>query len=287
MITETYQMTASQCQALEALCAECKTVDGNTLPIYKHIISQTRPVPCYLLYDSKQRLKGFLSTFFFEDNAIEITLMVAPSHRKQGFATQLLQSILPMLSRKKISTLTFSAPAGQNDTWFKAHNLQYQKCEYEMLLTTKIPLPLNPRYSLRLANDRDIPHLCALNDACFTSKAENTTERFQHLLHDANYCLFVAYEENGPPIGKAHMHLQKDSVRLTDIAVFPEKQRQGIGSTLLAHGINQALLIHRHSIILEVETDNKEALALYTRFGFRLQNACDYWTFPSAQMNLA
>ena len=98
----------------------------------------------------------------------------------------------------------------------------------------------------------------------FPYRPPPVVERFHLLLNDTNYQLFIA-QKGGAPVGKAHVHYQHDSTRLTDIAILPALQGKGLGSALLAHCINGCLSINRSIISLDVETTNHQALNLYTR----------------------
>lgn len=56
---------------------------------------------------------------------------------------------------------------------------------------------------------------------------------------------------------------------LSNVAVYPELQGRGIGSLLISHAERQAAREGAHAIVLDVETDNEEAVSLYERLGFR------------------
>ncbi len=56
------------------------------------------------------------------------------------------------------------------------------------------------------------------------------------------------------------------------IAVSPQAQGRGLGSTLLNSLIEQALAQGCSKVMLEVRSDNTAALALYKRFGFESLN---------------
>jgi len=138
-------------------------------------------------------------------------------------------------------------------------------------------LDCNQTLTFREASIQDITVLCAIDDACFPKTQGKSTERFQQIFDDRNYQVFMAYQNN-QPIGKAHLRWENQGVTLSDIAVLPKLQGKGFGSALISHCINYALSEGKPNVNLDVETHNQRALNLYTRLGFHVQNACDYWS---------
>ena len=276
MLIQTHQLDDKQLLDLDALCSCCKKQDGNIVSIYRHLIEKYRSRPANILCYQEQMV-GFLAAFFFSPTICEIALMVAPSFRKKGVASQLLQTIRPLIESEAIETIVFSAPHGLNDAWFTTMGLQYQHSEYQMQRTSTQPLTTkDPAQIIRLATIHDIDHLCAIDMACFPTQSPDMPHRFYELLHDPNQTLFVI-EQNHIPIGKAHINWQEHGARLTDIAIIPTQQGRGFGGVLLTHCINVVLSMNKFIIRLDVETHNQNALGLYTRLGFEISNATDYW----------
>ncbi len=59
-----------------------------------------------------------------------------------------------------------------------------------------------------------------------------------------------------------------DTAEMLTIAVTPALRRKGVGAALLARHLATLAAEGANSLFLEVETDNRAALALYRRFGF-------------------
>lgn len=230
--THSHQVSTQQFVDLDDLCTTCKNADGNIVALYKHLLSKKRYLPCNIsLYQQKQ-LMGFLSTFFFYEDACEVAVMVAPSSRRQGIATQLIREVLPLLHSQAIKTLIFSTPNGLNDPWLREQGFHYRNSEYQMQRDQIEPIvKIDQSLSFRPVVDTDLSTLYAIDGACFQEPDLST--RFQTVLHDPNYSLFVA-QKDGVPIGKAHIHWQKECTRLTDIAILPQFQGQGFGAILRA-----------------------------------------------------
>lgn len=278
MFKSTNQLSDAQLKDLEALRLLCKKIDGSTPNLYVHILSKPRALPASILCYEQNQLVGFISAFFFYDDAVEVALLVAPYARRRGIARQLLGYIIPLVKAHGINKLIFSSPSHRNNLWFVPLCLRSMHTEYYMERTDLNPiLEYNKSLVMRQASKKDIPVLGAIDEVCFPKKTNDFTGRFQHLFDDRNYQIFLGYLDNHP-IGKAHMRWDKDGVTLSDIAILPDLQGKGYGTAIIAHCINIALSEGKSQVNLDVETHNERALHLYTRLGFFVQNACDYWS---------
>ncbi len=286
MLTRNHQLSPQQLSELDKLCTECKSKDGNVVAIYKHLLSQERPRLCNVLYYHQKQLIGFLSTFFFHQDACEIAVMVKPSFRRQGIATQMLNEIMPLIQVEESKNFIFSTPHDVNNDWLLAKGFRYLHCEYQMQRQENKSVEIaSNSLKVRAATAEDVPVLCAIDSTCFATPQPDTPTHFQSLLFDPSYKLFIS-EIDGIPVGKAHLDLQPDGARITDIAVLPPFQGRGFGSTMLAHCINYSLAINQPNLSLNVETNNQQALKIYIRLGFVVSNAYDFWTIPVEVLRL-
>lgn len=277
MLKNTNQLNAEQLEQLESLRAVCKKTDGSTPNLYTHILSQPRAFPASLLYYEQQQLTGFLGAYFFYDDAVEVSVLVHPLYRRRGIARQLIQTILPLIQSQNYNKLIFSSPAQLNNVWLFSMGFSYQHSEYYMERDDLNPL-LDYKQSLtfRTATIDDLSLLYSLDEECFPDKQSDSFERFQHIIDGREYQIILAYQNN-KAIGKAHLRWLSNGATLSDIAILPTKQGQGLGTLLITHCINLALSEGKPHLNLDVETHNERALKLYTRLGFLTKNACDYW----------
>ncbi|STX44729.1 N-terminal GNAT family acetyltransferase [Legionella donaldsonii] len=268
----------TQLSAIDDLAALCRAADGGVPPLYRHLLIEKRATDNNVFYYQDNHLAGFLSVYFFYEDACEISIIVDPTYRRQGIATQMLQSIMPLLLTKQINTVIFSTPAKLNDEWLSRLGFHYQSSEYHMQRHSYEPVLISRReLTMRPATAADIPILSVIDEACFeAAKETDMAARFNSLLNDNNYVIFLASLQE-KPVGKAHIRWQSDDAILSDIAILPAYQRQGLGSELLAWCINNSLSQGKTHLALDVETSNQGALDLYTRHGFKTKDANDYW----------
>ncbi|MFA5960680.1 MAG: GNAT family N-acetyltransferase [Tatlockia sp.] len=270
-------LDATQLQALMRLTKACREQDGALPSLYPHILEQKRQADSNLLFYAGDQLVGFLSCYFFYTDACEISVLVDPLYRKQGIAKQLLEASLPLLAAKQMERLIFSTPATQNEAWLSHLGFVYTNSEYQMQRNSYEPILLSrDRLETKKGSNADIETLCTIDALCFEKAQADMIARFNSILDNHNYTLLIALQQ-GNPIGKAHIRWEEDSAILSDIAIIPTHQRQGLGSELLANCINHALTCGKTRLTLDVETSNQNALKLYLRHGFKTINAVDYW----------
>lgn len=274
-----YQLDEQQRQAVEDLAQRCQMIDGHQLVIYPHLLCHLRPLaPSLLLYDHQQ-LIGFASVFFFYEHACEIVLMIDPAYRRQHWATRLLEQLMPFIEIQQISTLIFSTPHGVHDVWLANAGFHYEGTEYQMEKSLKKICAADSVAAIttRFATPHDIPVMARIDQACFHTDPVDMQLRLESMLHDPQYRILLAYQED-KPVGKAHLHWRTpEQLRLSDIAVLPEWQGSGFGTALLVQALCYAQEQGTQIAQLDVETHNKRALNLYIGLGFKIKSAQDYW----------
>jgi len=98
-------------------------------------------------------------------------------------------------------------------------------------------------------------------------------ERLSKIKHLFDHDRFFG-EEKPPPskehvIGVAGFWVMVDEAHITTIATRNDYRRQGIGERLLISTIEMATQLSAKVVTLEVRLSNKEAQALYQKYGFR------------------
>ena len=282
MPISTHQLNDEQLTQLNALAKRCQQHDGNTIPIYTNQLLQRRNLPCNLLYYHQQQLIGFLSIFFFYDDACELTLIVDPAWRRQRIASRLLSTILPVLTSRELNHIFFLSPSGLNDHWLTDRGCSLHHSELQMQWKNTGTVKLNhPELSFcQSTSDADIPALVAIDLACFDNEKDVLENRFYRLLRDETYQLFIL-KLNDQIIGKAHLHREPGQIQLSDVAILPDYQGRGFGRELVSYCIQSAP--KKLPLRLCVESMNETALHLYQKMGFKTINTWDFWMLPIAK----
>jgi ribosomal protein S18 acetylase RimI-like enzyme len=286
MLMCTHELNAQHLMELDALMCQCRKHDLNVIPVYPHFLAEPRPLPCNVLYYQQQQLVGFLSLYFFYETACEMAVMVSPTWRRRGIARQMLASALPLVSLRELREVICSSPSQLNNDWFLAHGWQYKNTELHMQWRGSLPTePSNPAIRVRPATTADIPFLVEIDNLCFATSKSAMVKRFTALLQNSSYQLFVILYGD-QLVGKAHLQHKSNQVHLSDIAILPQRRRQGFGRCLIEHSVRFAQCQYALPTHLDVEADNQQAVSLYQSMGFESINTCDFWQIGVEQLTI-
>jgi RimJ/RimL family protein N-acetyltransferase len=97
---------------------------------------------------------------------------------------------------------------------------------------------------------------------------ERRRRRFAENVEGDDAIVLVA-EAGGEPVGQLDLRLAPYGVADLGMLVAAGWRGRGVGSALLAEGIERARAAGAHKLALQVWPHNRAALALYERFGFR------------------
>lgn len=96
---------------------------------------------------------------------------------------------------------------------------------------------------------------------------------YQQQFGNAKFDLLLKHDK---PIGRLYVDRREDEIRIIDIAIMPDYQRQGIGSQLLQELLDESKASAK-PVTIHVEKNNP-ALGLYQRLGFeQLEDQGVYW----------
>jgi [ribosomal protein S18]-alanine N-acetyltransferase len=108
-----------------------------------------------------------------------------------------------------------------------------------------------------------------------------TEETFRGLLRRSDSLLWVAESRREGVVGYAAVWIVLDQAELGDIAVADGWRRRGIGRRLLEATLEAMAERSVRELYLEVRPSNREARALYERYGFEeVGRRKDYYARP-------
>lgn len=111
-----------------------------------------------------------------------------------------------------------------------------------------------------------LDRIMEIEQACFTAPWSKGT--FLQELVSNPYASYIVALAEETVVGYAGTWLVLDEAHVTNIAVAPEWQRQGIGRRLLEELLRISLRQGAKSITLEVRRSNTAAQNMYQSFGF-------------------
>ena len=271
-------LTRHDLQAVAALERSVVAVDGGRLKLEWETLEHRDPDEVQdLLWWEGEQLAGFLGRYAY-GGSIELAGMVAPSHRRRGIATALLDAALPLCSERGERQVVLVVPrhsvAGQQLALRRGGALEHS--EYALALSGEpAPGPADPEVQLRRATPADAPALAALLTAAFGRPPSALDERIASRREQ-----LLVIERAGSCVGTVRLTRQGAEGGVFGFAVAPELQGHGIGRDVLRRVCRQLRAEGATRVGLEVAVDNDRALGLYTSVGFTEVTTEDYYLLP-------
>ena len=119
-----------------------------------------------------------------------------------------------------------------------------------------------PGLHVRQAQIQDSSVLASLHKLCFAEAWDNAA--FKIILETTGSTAFLAINAEGP-VGLLVYREVAGEAEILTLGVVPSLRRRGVGKTLLFH----LLAFNIPRVFLEVASRNQEAIALYSKAGFR------------------
>lgn len=113
----------------------------------------------------------------------------------------------------------------------------------------------------------DVRALAALHAAVFTTPRPWSADEFAALRRQTGVFVLTRQDESGLA-GLLVGRVVVDEAELLTIAVSPERQRQGLGASLMLTFLEESRQRRALTAFLEVAADNLPAISLYRQFGF-------------------
>ena len=107
MIRATNQLTEQERKAAKALIASCQAYDQTFRePYLSNMLNFNPNMPAFFLYYQEGELLGLL-TVYADDEDIEVSILVDPSHRREGIARAMYRSFEKEMASYPIRSVTF------------------------------------------------------------------------------------------------------------------------------------------------------------------------------------
>lgn len=127
----------------------------------------------------------------------------------------------------------------------------------------------NQTFQVMKAADENISDLLVLEEEVYSGRTPWSRFSFKNELQKHNNSIYLVVYESSKLVAFIGMRLQAQEGHITNIAVKPSYQRQGIGTFLLKTMIELAEKNGAIQMTLEVRTDNNQAKSVYQKLGFK------------------
>lgn len=233
-----------------------------------------------LVYDDdKDLLIGALSALdLFGLNSYEWAAVVDPAYRRMGIAGELVAGFKHGLSeRESTGEMATAYPSEAAEAFLKSAGYEYNSSEATLSTEAAEQALVFPEDDdIRPYEQGDYLALQHMMEAGFGDLAEET-EQLVAQTEKNDHMQLAMYIEDGVAVGTISTTVRDHELWVTAFTVEPGYRRSGIGTNLLKWAQNEAVKNNQTEVLLDVESDNEEALNLYKKAGFNVKGQVDYY----------
>lgn len=212
---------------------------------------------------------------------IELSGMVHPKYRQRGMGTALLDAARMECRRRGTESLSLvideASPSGHAFAY--ATGGTYDISEYRMLLDRdEIAAPPKRKEVLALTqiDSTERALFASLSAVAFDEPLERNEAWLEHDMVESNRRFWVA-RRGEEPVGTVRAIAIPPRVYITALGVVPACRGRGYGREILLRTVDMLGKEGWPEILLEVETDNINALRLYRSSGFRVTRTYGFY----------
>lgn len=283
MIRATNQLTEKERKAAKALIASCQAYDQTFRePYLSNMLNFDPNMPAFFLYYQEGELLGLL-TVYADDEDVEVSILVDPSHRRQGVGRAMYRSFEKEMVAYPIRSVTFQTERVFLDRHsdLASHWGVVEDEETETWLgRDKTPYALDSRSDVKmlLADPSYVEEIAQLHHQAFSDPEETLDVSRRYIteaLKDSDGLLYILLKE-AQVIGICTVDLSGNSNYLYGLAIAEAYRGQGYGSYLVKSVVNQLIAQNDKAFQIAVEDSNIGAKRLYENIGFVKQTQVVY-----------
>lgn len=283
MIRATNQLTEKERKAAKALIASCQAYDQTFRePYLSNMLNFDPNMPAFFLYYQEGELLGLL-TVYADDEDVEVSILVDPSHRRQGVGRAMYRSFEKEMVAYPIRSVTFQTERVFLDRHpdLASHWGVVEDEETETWLgRDKTPYALDSRSDVKvlLADLAYVKEIAQLHHQAFSDPEETLDVSRRYIteaLKDSDGLLYILLKE-AQVIGVCTVDLSGNSNYLYGLAIAEAYRGQGYGSYLAKSVVNQLIAHNDKPFQIAVEDSNIGAKLLYENIGFVKQTQVVY-----------
>ena len=274
-------LTDAEATAIERLMAICNAFEGLRMRLSMEMLrKQPGDETNDFLYYEDGMLVGYLNVDSHGVLEKELTGMVHPDYRRKGIFRALLAAAKEEGDRRGVQKLIlvceYVSRSGQ--AFVQASGANHDFSEHEMILgTLRERPPADPRLRIRKAYYEDREALAFVHAMSFGDDIDGSRLYVEKCLKRpwSTFYLGLLGEE---PVGCLRLDDLEQEIGIYGFGVRPEYQGRGYGRQMLEEAIR---IVHAESskgIMLDVETDNPNAVGLYLSCGFEIRTTYGYYS---------
>jgi ribosomal protein S18 acetylase RimI-like enzyme len=272
-------LTEAQTTAIEQLINACNNNEGLHMRLSLDALRK-RPgnETNDFLYYEDGILVGYLSVESWGTKESEATGMVHPDYRRKGIFSALLtaakEECQQRSAQKVILVCEHTSQSGL--AFVNAIGAQHEYSEHEMVLGTfREKRIFHEGLHVRQANMSDLDTIVSIL-ATDSGNVESVKQWIGKCLEEPTWRFYLATLD-GKPLGCLRLDDMGDQVGIYAFEVRLGYRGLGYGRQMLEEAIRTIRTETQKRIMLDVETDNTNAIGLYLSCGFEIKTTYGYY----------
>lgn len=225
---------------------------------------------CVLAYDDDtDKLIGLLSAIDrLATGEFEWSAFVSPAIRKQGIGTGLLKELERNLALRgaKFDLALVPEESKAVQEWLKKFNYEHDFSERTMVVKAEATSISNEVEIIPFSSEEF--ELIDVLVSAFGDTVEEVQNFIAFNTQTPNRQLMIATLEN-KVVGTVTIVDDSDKLWVTGLGIHEHARGKGIATSILNWAKNEAFLLGKANVYLDVEIDNEHALSVYDKVGFK------------------
>jgi ribosomal protein S18 acetylase RimI-like enzyme len=230
------------------------------------------------LYYEDGILVGYLFVESWGSGDQEIGGMIHPDYRRRGIFSSLLAAAMDECRQRDVQKLILICEHFSQSGLAFVHSIkaQLEYSEHEMVLGTFLERrKVHKGLNIRQANRQDLEAIVSIL-ATDSGNVESISQWVAKLFEESTSCFYLATLEE-KPLGCLRLDVMSDQVGIYAFEVRLGYRGLGYGRQILEEAIRTIRSESQKRIMLDVETDNTNAIGLYLSCGFEIKTTYDYY----------
>jgi ribosomal protein S18 acetylase RimI-like enzyme len=269
-------LTEAEAAAIEQLITTCNNYEGLHMRIDVGALRQ-RAGNDFLYYEDGM-LVGYLYVEGWGGRDREVAGMVHPDYRSRGIFRSLLAAAKEECRQRDVKKMILVCEHSSRSglAFVQAIKAQHEYSEYEMALGTFLERRnVHKGLRIRQANKNDLDAIVSIL-ATDSGNVVSVSHWVAELFEDPSSRFYLASLDE-KPLGCLRLDFMSDQVGIYAFEVRLGYRGLGYGRQILEEAIRTIRSQSQKRIMLDVETDNTNAIGLYLSCGFEIKTTYDYY----------
>lgn len=280
LITASFPVDALTYEEVEQLAAAAQQADGKdySTPLHIYAAQQSDMQGFYVLAYDDDADKLVAVAAALDDvgfHTFDWSLVVDPLYRNIGVGTAMVDAMQQALAMRQsagdLAVVVEGAPFGRALVEKNGYTYSFSEATFEAAPIEQQQLSVTLR-----PYDDDEEVLIELYADAFGDTADESQQLIDYNLQREGTTIWLA-QSDGQLVGTVTTTMLNNERWITAFATKKELRGQGFGQAILQHVKHDAALAQNDVVLLDVETENVNALAVYEKAGFVKTAQLDYF----------